>query len=111
MFLQESVKPRPQGGILLIILVFNPVGKIAKKTVRRSAFFVNSVILSCHIVKNTLIQTQKYTHTDCFFGDFAHWARSKSGPRILISFSRKNKTKYELNCVDVYTQVFYNAHS
>jgi len=39
-----------------------PVGKIVKKTVWRSAFLLN-----------TVPYCQKYTPTDCFFDDFAHW--------------------------------------
>jgi len=46
--------------MFFLFIYHNPVGKIAKKTV----YFVNSSLK---------IQCQKYTPTDYFFGDFAHW--------------------------------------
>jgi len=30
----------------------------------------------CFGTQNTVSYCQKYTHTDCFFGDFAHWVRT-----------------------------------
>jgi len=44
-----------------------PVGKIAKRNRnRKETFFINSALkLQCHVVK--------YTPTDSFLGDFAHW--------------------------------------
>jgi len=45
-----------------------PVGKIAKKQSEGVPVFVNSALkIQCYIV------SQKYTSTDRFFGDFAHW--------------------------------------
>jgi len=45
----------------------NPVGKIAKKTVQRSAF-----LLIRHS-KYSAMLLKILSYTDCFFGDFAHW--------------------------------------
>jgi len=42
-----------------------PGGKIAKKTVWKSAFLFGTQI--------TVPYCQKYIPTNCIFGDFAHW--------------------------------------
>jgi len=50
----------PHKGLFIFKNTF-PVGKIVKSV------FVNSALKTqCHVVK-------KYTPTDCFSGDFAHW--------------------------------------
>jgi len=42
-----------------------------KQSVCRSTFFVNSALkIQCHI---GAILSKKYTSTDCYLGDFAHW--------------------------------------
>jgi len=57
-----------QNKMVLLLFIINivchfPVGKIAKKAVWRSAFFVVSALrIQCRFVKNTLLQTA-----------FSHW--------------------------------------
>jgi len=54
------------------------VSKIAEKAVCRGVFFDNMVLyFMCRINKNALLQTEKRTPSDCFFGDFAYWERLK----------------------------------
>jgi len=44
-----------------------PSGQNRQKNSLKVCIFVNSALkLQCHIIKNTLLQTD-------FFGDFAHW--------------------------------------
>jgi len=45
----------------VLTLFYIPVGKIVKKTLKKCVFV------------NTVPYCQKYTPTDCLFGEFAHW--------------------------------------
>jgi len=60
------VKAQLDCQVNLRFLLFIPVDKIAQKNSLKEFVFVNSVlkIQPCY---------QKYTPTDCFFGDFSHW--------------------------------------
>jgi len=48
-----------------------PVGKNTKKknSLKECAFVNSALKIQCHVVKNTVPCCQKYTPTDCFFGD------------------------------------------
>jgi len=61
-----NIQPGWQNSKINFIKLFIsfPVGKIAKKNSLKDCIFVNSAL-------------QKYTSTDCFFGDFAHWLISR----------------------------------
>jgi len=62
-----------------------PVGKIAKKKVWRSAFLL--IKRSKYSAMLSKPCCQKYTPTDCFFGDFVHWVRPRGPPHGLMERS------------------------
>jgi len=43
-----------------IYIAINPVGKIAKNSLKECDFVNSALKIQCHIVKNTLLQTDSY---------------------------------------------------